>query len=57
MSAVDSGCPVFGIGIAKAGAGAGALEQMGSKVRRWMGVTPCLRKASQTRGPMVRLGT
>ena len=31
MSAADDGCPVFGIGIAKAGAGAGVLEQMGSK--------------------------
>ncbi|HEX5628939.1 MAG TPA: PEP/pyruvate-binding domain-containing protein [Usitatibacteraceae bacterium] len=31
MSAHDNACPVFGIGIAKAGAGSGALEQMGSK--------------------------
>ena len=31
MNASDHGCPVFGIGIAKAGAGSGSLEQMGSK--------------------------
>jgi pyruvate,orthophosphate dikinase len=31
VSTVDGACPVFGIGIAKAGTGTGGLDQMGSK--------------------------